>query len=142
MSVDVGELQRRYKLYGHLTGGETDALLDAVVALRKHIENLQNDRVLTCVYCGKAYEPGTPSHGTEVLTEHIKVCPDHPMAALRTQLAKAEGALATMGRFYDIRTGKGALQVRDVHVILVEMCRGFDKPWGYWREEEADAETE
>ena len=34
---------------------------------------------LTCVYCGMAYPEGTPSHGAQVLTDHIKVCPKPPL---------------------------------------------------------------
>ncbi len=37
---------------------------------------------LTCIYCGHAYPPGTPSHGAQVLTDHIRVCEKHPMRAL------------------------------------------------------------
>lgn len=44
-------------------------------------------RTLTCVYCGHAYPPGSPEHGAEVLTEHIKVCEKHPMRALEAELA-------------------------------------------------------
>lgn len=54
------------------------------------------NRVLTCVYCGHAYPPGSPEHGAEVLTEHIKVCEKHPMRELQLKadrLAKLEGAL-------------------------------------------------
>ena len=40
-------------------------------------------QTLTCVYCGKEYPPGTPTHGAEVLTEHIKVCEKHPMNSLQ-----------------------------------------------------------
>jgi hypothetical protein len=38
-------------------------------------------RSVTCVYCGHAYPQDTPTHGAgiSVLTEHIKVCPEHPM---------------------------------------------------------------
>jgi hypothetical protein len=45
---------------------------------------------LTCVYCGHAYPPGTPEHGSPVLTAHIEQCERHPMARLRAQLAAAE----------------------------------------------------
>lgn len=37
------------------------------------------DRTLTCVYCGQAYPPGTPTHGAPVLTAHVVKCPKHPM---------------------------------------------------------------
>lgn len=52
-------------------------------SLRKHIHNITRDtRILTCVYCGEEYPPGTPTHGSKVLTEHIKKCPKHPMSEL------------------------------------------------------------
>lgn len=37
---------------------------------------------VTCVYCGHHYPEGTPPHGSDVLTEHIKGCEKHPMRAL------------------------------------------------------------
>ena len=48
--------------------------------------------ILTCVYCGEAYPEGTPPHGAQILTEHIKVCEKHPMAKLRKALADLVGA--------------------------------------------------
>lgn len=36
-------------------------------------------RTLTCVYCGHAYPPGTPAHGSPVLTAHIAACEKHPL---------------------------------------------------------------
>ena len=63
---------------------------------RNWVQRLTNEeRVLTCVYCGHAYPPGSPSHGSEVLTEHIKTCPRHPMTAVRNQL---KGAVRLMRR--------------------------------------------
>lgn len=58
---------------------------------------IQNDeRVLTCAYCGHQYEPGTPVSNHKSLTEHIAVCPSHPMhkivrrnRELRTLLERA-----------------------------------------------------
>ncbi len=35
--------------------------------------------VLTCVYCGHQYPEGTPPHGSQILTDHIKVCEKHPL---------------------------------------------------------------
>lgn len=47
---------------------------------REWVKRLQRDtQTLTCVYCGQMYPPNTPTHGSEVLTEHIKVCEKHPM---------------------------------------------------------------
>lgn len=50
-------------------------------------------QTLTCVYCGHAYPPGTPSHGSNVLTAHIKVCPSHPMRALEEENTRLEAEL-------------------------------------------------
>ena len=50
----------------------------------------QPDHIITCVYCGQTYPENTPTHGAnvKVLTEHIKVCPEHPMRAMREALEK------------------------------------------------------
>ncbi len=50
---------------------------------REWVQRLTStERVLTCVYCGHAYPPGTPAHGSPVLTAHIAECEKHPMHAL------------------------------------------------------------
>jgi len=51
-------------------------------------------RVLTCVYCGREYPQETPAWGNDVLTEHIKVCPKHPMRKAEADIALLRGALA------------------------------------------------
>lgn len=51
---------------------------------------------LTCVYCSKEYPPGTPSHGAQVLTDHIRVCEKHPMRALQQERDKLRAALLQM----------------------------------------------
>jgi hypothetical protein len=55
--------------------------------LGRLIEAVNAKNVLTCVYCGTAYPPGSPRHGSSVLTAHIMVCPKHP---LREAEAKVE----------------------------------------------------
>lgn len=50
-----------------------------------------NDNTLTCVYCGQAYPPGTPTHGAPVLTNHILICPKHPLAKVRKALVGLVG---------------------------------------------------
>jgi hypothetical protein len=52
-----------------------------------------SSRVLTCVYCGMAYPQGTPASGSKVLTDHIKVCPKHPLRAAEETIAKLRSAL-------------------------------------------------
>jgi len=40
---------------------------------------LRHQRVVSCVYCGKQYEDGTPTSQDHRLTQHIKVCEKHPL---------------------------------------------------------------
>lgn len=54
---------------------------------------MQNERIVTCVYCGMAYPDGTPRHGSEVLTEHIKICPKHPLRKSEEKIEKLKKAL-------------------------------------------------
>lgn len=51
------------------------------------------ERVLTCVYCGMEYPQDTPTWGSDVLTEHIKVCEKHPMRKAENTIAKLKAAL-------------------------------------------------
>lgn len=46
---------------------------------------LYNARTLRCAFCDEAYPPGTPPSQHVALTEHIKVCPSHPMRALERE---------------------------------------------------------
>lgn len=50
--------------------------------------------VITCVYCGHEYPQDTPAHGSEVLTEHIKVCERHPMRKAQADIILLRSALA------------------------------------------------
>lgn len=43
--------------------------------------------VLTCVYCGHQYPEGTPPSQHQVLTDHIAICPKHPMKIVCEALA-------------------------------------------------------
>ena len=52
-----------------------------------------NGRILTCVYCGHEYPQDTPAAGSQVLTEHIKVCERHPMRKAEGDIALLRGAL-------------------------------------------------
>lgn len=50
-------------------------------------------KTLTCVYCGMAYPEGTPPHGAQILTDHIKVCKKHPMRKAEETILKLRLAL-------------------------------------------------
>ncbi len=51
------------------------------------------ENILTCVYCGMAYPEGTPPHGSQILTDHIKICEKHPMRQAEATILKLRSAL-------------------------------------------------
>ena len=53
-------------------------------------------KTLTCVYCGMAYPEGTPPHGAQILTEHIKVCEKHPMRKAEATILKLRKVLSDL----------------------------------------------
>lgn len=61
----------------------------------------REERVLTCIYCGHAYPPGSPTHGAEVLTAHAMVCTRHPLATAVAALEAAEKAAKHAHRLWD-----------------------------------------
>ena len=62
---------------------------------REWVRRLQRTtQTLTCVYCGKEYPPDTPTHGSNILTEHIRQCDKHPLRAVEQSRDKLRKALA------------------------------------------------
>lgn len=60
---------------------------------REWVRKMHAERqVLTCVYCGHSYPPGTPASGSDALTAHIKVCEKHPLRAAEARIAALEAA--------------------------------------------------
>ena len=53
-----------------------------------------NGRILTCVYCGHEYPQDTKASGSQVLTDHIRVCEKHPMRKAEDDIAMLRAALA------------------------------------------------
>ena len=54
---------------------------------------MDGQNVLTCVYCGEAYPEGTPPHGSQILTDHIRVCKKHPLREAEKKIKKLREAL-------------------------------------------------
>jgi hypothetical protein len=80
----------------------------------------REERVLTCIYCGHAYPPGSPTHGAEVLTAHAATCEQHPLAAALKALHAANWVL------YRVSWNEGA-GVPEVHEQIrqaIEAIRG------------------
>ena len=50
-------------------------------------------QILTCVYCGEAYPPGTPNSGSEALTAHVEQCEKHPLRAARAEVERLRAAV-------------------------------------------------
>ena len=59
----------------------------------KTTEKDMNGRILTCVYCGYEYPQDTPAAGSQVLTDHIRVCSKHPMRKAEADIALLRSAL-------------------------------------------------
>lgn len=51
---------------------------------------------VTCVYCGHSYPDQTPTHGSEILTDHIRVCPKHPLRKAEADITLLRSALITL----------------------------------------------
>ncbi|NUP13831.1 MAG: hypothetical protein HOW73_47965 [Polyangiaceae bacterium] len=67
--------------------------LEALKEARAWVRRLRDNRIVTCVYCGHAYPPGSETHGAEVLKEHIRSCEKHPMREIELALKDARDAL-------------------------------------------------
>lgn len=54
----------------------------------------QEQRVLTCAFCGAEYPPGTSESNDGALTAHVRVCPKHPMREVERE---RDAALSRVG---------------------------------------------
>lgn len=63
----------------------------------------KKETVLTCVYCGQAYPAGTPASGADVrvLTDHIRVCPKHPLRKAEAKIRKLRGCVYDLLKIAD-----------------------------------------
>jgi hypothetical protein len=62
------------------------AQLTQAEARAERAERAEDDRHVTCVYCGHQYEDGTPESQDARLTAHIKQCEKHPMRELEAEI--------------------------------------------------------
>jgi len=94
MMPDLTSERERAKLRKLLERGDpkSSSGLRNEVALAL-LDKVEEGRVLTCVYCGHEYPEGTPSWGSDLLTEHIRTCEKHPMRDLESKLAQLRRAL-------------------------------------------------
>ncbi|MCK9596683.1 hypothetical protein M0R19_05825 [Candidatus Pacearchaeota archaeon] len=74
-----------------------NSLKQKILDLEKWIDNLQEGTIITCVYCGHAYPPGTQTSRRKVLYEHIKICPKHPLREAEERIKELEMRLIKYG---------------------------------------------
>jgi hypothetical protein len=54
---------------------------------------MEDKKLITCVYCGHEYPNETPTHGAQILKDHIKVCKKHPMREVEETIRLLRSAL-------------------------------------------------
>lgn len=69
-----------------------------IARLREWVNDLQSGMYINCVYCGHRYGPreDTPVAMSEVLKEHIRQCPEHPLAKSESQMAEIRAKLESI----------------------------------------------
>jgi hypothetical protein len=50
-------------------------------------EDIENPKMTYCAFCGEAYDIQDREKALELITEHVSVCPKHPIAELRARHA-------------------------------------------------------
>lgn len=95
-----------------------------------------NKAILTCVYCGHEYPQDTPTFGSQVLTDHIRECPSHPLRKAESDIEKLRAALIGLvgaGTEQELQQMEAALQllpapdedkavsVNAIHALLATM---------------------
>jgi hypothetical protein len=66
--------------------GLIERLLKAVQRMSaERVQIQENERVVTCVFCGHEYPPGTPQSNHEALKAHVADCEQHPAAAFNRE---------------------------------------------------------
>jgi chromosome segregation ATPase len=58
--------------------------------LEKWVGDLQSGMYINCVYCGHQYPKGTPGVMQEILYEHIRKCPKHPLRKSEARVKELE----------------------------------------------------
>jgi predicted house-cleaning noncanonical NTP pyrophosphatase (MazG superfamily) len=76
--------------------------------------------ILTCVYCGHEYPEGTPPHGSQILTDHIRVCEKHP-------LREAEFKVATLRKALEELVGASTKQELEQMEMALRLVPGIEQ---------------
>ncbi|SDF23385.1 DHH family phosphoesterase [Phytopseudomonas seleniipraecipitans] len=94
--LDVSEIAKTYGGGGHRNAAGFTVPFDHELVTGYVLATLESTeiRVLTCVYCAHEYPQGTPAAGDQVLTDHIRQCPKHPMREAEQTILQLREALA------------------------------------------------
>ena len=79
-------------------------------------EDIENPKMTYCAFCGEAYDIQDREKALELITEHVSVCPKHPIAELRTRHA---GLVEALKEIYAISNAEKALVFPDLVSIRV-----------------------
>lgn len=90
--------------------------------LNKWVSDLQSHLYINCVYCGHRYAPGTGPAMQQVLYDHIKVCPKHPLAAALKEIERLKEELKN----YDEATARDVKYVESIRNIMDERGRDIE----------------
>jgi hypothetical protein len=80
-----------------------ERIADTVIAALKAGSS---PRVLTCVYCGQEYPPGTPASQHQALFEHVRTCPKHPLAQVVEILDRLTTSVSVSGDHHESEVSK------------------------------------
>lgn len=93
-------------------------------AERLYHECKGNARNVACAFCGHEYGEGTPKFQNDTLTEHIKVCPKHPMRQIEFELEEYEKRISLMDEYAERFYKK--IEKRECGNISGEILGGSD----------------
>lgn len=96
--AEIEDQQREIKRlhsHGHDLAAEITSQRAEIERLQQWVNDLQAGMFINCVYCGHRYGPDdeVPATMADVLKEHVEQCPEHPMSALRAQVAEQSGEI-------------------------------------------------
>lgn len=73
--------------------------------LKDWVNDLHSGMYINCVYCGHRYGPAddVPSTMSQVLYDHIAICPEHPLSEARAEIAALKAEVERLGSEHHCR---------------------------------------
>ena len=117
-------------------------LPDVVIELVAEVERLederlaiqQNERALTCAFCGHVYPPGTPASNHAALRDHVAVCPQHPATQFRFECERhpedLRAAFVAGAKWWEYHSTKFTMWQSDQHLAMAEALKRWPEVIG------------